>query len=202
MNIVIHRGNNIGDEVPVGYSIFCDMDGTLIDTDYANYLAYSRALIEVTQKKYDIEFDHLKRLNRESLQKRIPSLTEHQLKNIVALKAKYFRDYLPKTRLNTDLANLIRRCNHMIQSVLVTNSQQSRAIETLRYHNILKYFVRLVCQEEVLKSGLQCKYAYALTLMKADPNAVLVFENEIPEIKKAVLAGVPKNNINCNIRLA
>ncbi|WP_028946583.1 HAD hydrolase-like protein [Synechocystis sp. PCC 6714] len=199
MNIVIHKGNNIGDEVPVGYSIFCDMDGTLIDTDYANYLAYSRALIEVTQKKYDIEFDHLKRLNRESLQKCIPSLTEHQLENIVALKAKYFRDYLPKTRLNNDLANFIRRCNPMIQSILVTNSRQSRAIETLQYHNILDYFVRLIYQEDVLESGLQCKYAYALTLMKVDPNAVLVFENEILEIKKAVLAGIPKNNINIRL---
>ena len=35
-------------DLPLGFSVFCDLDGTLVDTDYANYLSYRRAVIEVT----------------------------------------------------------------------------------------------------------------------------------------------------------
>lgn len=195
MNSVINILNNFGDEIPSGFSIYCDMDGTLIDTDYANYLAYSRAILEVTRGMHNVQFDYTERLHRESLKKRIPGLTDDQLENISVLKTGYFCDYLQETKLNCDLATLIKKCSQTIPVVLVTSCRQSRAVNTLQYHNILECFTRLICREELLRSGASNKYAYALTLMCANPYAVLVFENEITDIENAMLAGVPRKNI-------
>jgi beta-phosphoglucomutase len=187
--------------IPVEWSIFCDMDGTLIDTDYANYLAYRRALEIVTQGEYSIEFKPRERLNRESLQKRIPSLTDCQMKSIVYLKTRYFCDYIEETRLNYNLANFIRKCDRVAQCILVTTCRKGRVLETLHYHNMYEYFTRLVCYEELLEARASNKYAYSLELVGANPNFVLVFENEISEIEKAILAGIPRKNINFNLSL-
>ena len=50
----------------------CDLDGTLIETDYANYLSYMQALEEETGQKHDIPFNPRKRFNREELKVKIP----------------------------------------------------------------------------------------------------------------------------------
>ena len=43
-------------DIPLGFTVFCDMDGTLVDTDYVNYLSFRRALIEATCGMHDVEF--------------------------------------------------------------------------------------------------------------------------------------------------
>lgn len=129
------------------------------------------------------------------MKKHIPCLTDDQLENIIFLKAEYFSEYLPETRLNNDLADFIRKCSQTISTVLVTSCRQRRAIETLRYHNLLGCFARLICREELPEAGSLNKYTDALTLMGTNPDAVLVCENEIADIERAALAGVPRENI-------
>lgn len=176
--------------------ILCDMDGTLIDTNYANYLAYRRALIEVTGGQYDIKFDSTERLNRDSL-KKIPELTSVQRERIVDLKRKYFADHLTETRLNADLANFILGYSRVVQCILVTTCRAGRAIQTLEFHNMLKVFSRKIFREELIQNrSLNNKYKYALTTNKLDPAAILVFENEAVEIERAILAGILRENIN------
>jgi len=43
---------------PLGFFVFCDLDGALVDTDYANYLSYRRAVIESTSGTYDVNFSN------------------------------------------------------------------------------------------------------------------------------------------------
>jgi beta-phosphoglucomutase-like phosphatase (HAD superfamily) len=195
MNTVINSGVGIADVVPPGFTVFCDMDGTLIDTDYANYLAYRRALLEVTRGMHYVEFDHRERLTRKSLQKQIPGLADEQVDNIAVLKAKYFSDYLKETRLNNNLATFLHKCSQITLTVLVTSCSRSRALETLRYHNLIEFFARLICREDLQESRSSNKYANALTLMRTSPDAVLVYENESADIEMAILAGVPRKNI-------
>ena len=47
--------------------LFFDMDGTLVDTDYANFLAYQQAISEIVESDLNIEYDSNFRLNRSSL---------------------------------------------------------------------------------------------------------------------------------------
>lgn len=186
--------NAIDIQIPPGFIVFCDMDGTLVDTDYANYLSYRRAILEATRGKHDVQFSST-RLNRECLKKRIPSLTDDQCEEIVSLKAKYFTEFLSETRLNTALADFIRKHRGTNETVLVTCCREKRAVQTLTYHKLLGCFTRLICWEALSEGGSSNKYECALSLMEANPDAVLVFENEISDIEKAVLAGVPRRNV-------
>ena len=65
--------------------ILCDMDGTLINTDYANYLSYRCAIEVVVCRNHDLQFNPEKRLNREGLKEKFPQLTDDQYKIFISL---------------------------------------------------------------------------------------------------------------------
>ena len=178
-----------------GMIILCDMDGTLIDTDYANYMAYMCAVREVTKIENIVEFSPRERLNRESLRKRLPHLTDDQLESIVALKSRYFSKHLPETRVNNQIADLLRRCGNTNRAVLVTNCREYRAVETLKYHGLFELFSRLIFREQIVESGVLNKYASALLLLEVKPDDVIVFERDPVDVEMAMLAGIPKENI-------
>ena len=181
-------------DIPIGFSVFCDMDGTLVDTDYANYLSYRRAVIEATCGTHDVDFTD-DRLNRESLKKRFPSLTTSQLEIIAALKAEYFMDFVSETRLNTALAHLITKYRGKNTIVLVTRCREKRTVEVLKHHKLLECFSRLICWEDLPQCGSSNKYEIAIKLMEASQEALLVFENDNGCIEEAVMAGVPRSHI-------
>jgi len=181
-------------DLPLGFSVFCDLDGTLVDTDYANYLSYRKAVLEATSGIYDIDFSN-ERLNRESLKKRLPSLTAAQLKLITSLKSEYFNGFLPVTCLNTDLADLITNYRGISPMILVTYCREIRAAEVLKHHELLECFNRLICREALLLGGSSNKYENAITLMGLNREAILVFEDDNIGIEQAIIAGVPSGNI-------
>lgn len=181
-------------DLPLGFSVFCDLDGTLVDTDYANYLSYRRAVIEATRGMYDVDFSN-ERLNRESLKIRLPSLTAAQLELITSLKSEYFNGFLPETCLNTKLADLITSHNGKSPMILLTCCREMRAVEVLKHHELLVCFTRMICREALLLGGSSNKYDHAITLMGVSPEAVLIFENDNIGIEQAIIAGVPSGNI-------
>ena len=190
----IESKNEVNIEIPLGFIVFCDMDGTLVDTDYANYLSYRQAVIEATCGKHDVEFTG-ERLNREGLKNQLPFLTATQYEVIAALKAEYFTKLLSETRLNAALANLIARCRRMNETVLVTCCRRKRAMDTLRHHNLLERFSQFIFWENLHQGESSNKYESALGITGANPETVLVFENDIADVEKALLAGVPRKNI-------
>lgn len=190
--VFVYDGKPIG--LPLGFSVFCDLDGTLVDTDYANYLAYRRAVIKVTRGMYDVEFSN-ERLNRESLEKRLPSLTATQLELITSLKSEYFNRCLSETRLNTELADLITSHYGKNPIILVTCCREMRAVEVLKHHKLLECFTRMICREVLLLGKSSNKYENAITLMGASREAILIFEDDDIGIEQAIIAGVPTGNV-------
>lgn len=181
-------------EIPAGYSVFCDMDGTLIETDYANYLSYRHAVVEATRGAHDIEFTN-ERLNRDSLKARLPLLTATQLEAIIWLKSKYFTEYLSQTRVNIALEHLIMKHCGRNRIFLVTYCRENRAAEVLKHHKLIECFTRLICWEALPQGGSSNKYESAICSMEVSPEAVLVFENDSTCVEQAALAGVPRSNI-------
>jgi len=181
-------------DIPPGATVFCDMDGTLVDSDFANYLSYKRALRDSNCGVFDVEFNN-DRFNRERLKEQIPSLTDDQLEVIFSLKEACFIEFILETRLNVDLASLIKECSDRNRVILVTACRNKRALEILAHHKMHGYFERLVCWEDTSQSGLSNKYESAIELVGAKPNTIFIFEDDDVCIEDAIRAGVPKKNI-------
>jgi phosphoglycolate phosphatase-like HAD superfamily hydrolase len=171
------------------------MDGTLVNTDYANYLSYRQALKEVTQGKCDIRFNLGNRLCRENLKNQVPQLCDDEYKRIVSLKEGYFKNYISETKLNAALANVLRKYCDINVIALVTNCRKKRVIATLQYHKMLDNFTHVFCRDMAFGEDEINKYENAIIQLSVNPVTVFVFENEAVDIESAVLSGIPKENI-------
>ena len=170
------------------------MDGTLVDTDDANFLAYHKAVQEATDGRCVLE-PNGSRFNREVLKEQLPSLKNDELHVITMLKARYFGDYLGKTRLNARLANLI--ITHQSQSVfiLVSGCRKERVEQVLKHHNVFEHFSQFICREALPDGNPLRKYETAIKLTGVNPMVAFVFENDEREATHAEHAGIPRKNI-------
>jgi len=77
--------------------LFFDMDGTLIDTDYANFMSYQKAIHSVTNDGLELSFNPQTRFNRSYLKKVLPNLTPTDYENVIQRKEEYYGEdaYLP-----------------------------------------------------------------------------------------------------------
>lgn len=182
--------------LPPKFVVFCDLDGTLVDTDCANYLSYKKAVLEATHGMHNIQRS-TERFDRKCLKKQLPFLTDAEYEEIARLKAENFTEFLSETVLNNMLANSIRKYSKTNETVLVTGCRAKRAIETLKYHKLLKSFNRLICWEALPKGDSSNKYENALSLVGVSSKEVLIFENDVTDVEKAVLSGVPIRNVVC-----
>jgi beta-phosphoglucomutase len=187
--------HELSDSISTETIIFFDMDGTLIDTDYSSYLSYRQAIQEVTHGNFDIRFTPSKRFNREELKNATPNLSDIERNKIISLKTKYYEQYLPETKLNSLLANMLRNFNQTNETALVTNGLEERVIMTLQYHGLLKCFSHMFCCCKPSEKGITNKYQNAIIQLDARPESVIVFEDEIAEVHNAMLAGIPRENI-------
>jgi beta-phosphoglucomutase len=175
-------------------AILCDLDGTLVDTDYANYLAYRLAVFEVTRGKIQLIYDE-KRVTRRRLNKLMPTLTDAQLKEIALLKMNYFTQFLSVTRLNTMLASLIAEHSLKNDIVLLTYCRERRATAILEYYKLLKYFNKLICREVLSRNAAPNKYETAIRITGMHRESIIVFDNDHSGVAAAVDAGIPGANI-------
>jgi beta-phosphoglucomutase-like phosphatase (HAD superfamily) len=176
-------------------TLLFDLDGTLVDTNLANYLTYKIAIEKVINTKISISYNPRERFNRVVLKKVIPDLTKKEYEKIIKLKNKLFTKYLPKTKLNTLVVNTLKKYSKTNTTILVTNCRKDRALMTLKYHGIINLFTHLLYRQNVCGLNNANKYKIALLRFKLSPDSVIVFENEEFEIKDAVLAGIPRKNI-------
>lgn len=70
--------------------IVFDLDGTLVDSDYANFLAYEDAVTHVLSKHIKLDFSQSIRITRESLKELIPNITDKQLNDISSHKERIY----------------------------------------------------------------------------------------------------------------
>ena len=89
--------------------LFFDMDGTLIDTDFANFLSYQEAIKSVTQSETEIQYVPNERFNRTTLNKVIPNLTEEKIVEIIKQKEINYNKYLTQTKLNKSVSDILIR---------------------------------------------------------------------------------------------
>lgn len=175
--------------------LFFDMDGTLIDTDFANFLSYQEAIQSVMQNKTEIQYVPNERFNRTTLNRVVPSLTEGRLVEIIKQKEINYNKHLPQTKLNKSVSDILLRYSKTNKTVLVTNCREDRAILTLEYHKLIDKFSHLLFKQIGDKDNRVNKYKNALNILSLSAQNVIAFENEKIEIEDAKLAGIPIDNI-------
>ena len=165
-----------------------DLDGTLLETDAANSAAYRYALDMFGVHGMCALYG---RVTAEMV--RGIGLSETDVDSVVKAKIDVDCKELWRTRLGPAADAL--RCVLLNRSVfdkvvLLSQSAERRAVETLRYYGLERYFDEIVCNE-----GSDDKYANYFRSFDSDPAACVVWENEEGQIMSAIAAGVKQENI-------
>ncbi len=184
--------NEIARKIKKGNILFFDLDGTLVETNYANFLAYNKALKLLLNKS--IIYNPQERFTREKLSLTFPALTREEIKNIIEKKEIFYEDYVREIKLNTAMYHILNYYHTTNRIFLVTNCRKDRALKILQHYNLYGKFEKIFYQK--CDNGKMInKFKHAISYLNIIPETVIVFENEQSEIMNAVDAGIPEENI-------
>ena len=175
--------------------LFFDMDGTLVDTDYANYLSFKMAIQSVINPIQFLPFNPNERFNRTILQREFPNLKDNDYKEIIRLKERFYSENIGQTKLLPYANEILDSFFELNTTVLVTNCREDRAIMTLNQHGLTDKFKHKIFRKSIDKDRHINKFENALKILELEPQMIIAFENEQFEIDEAVKAGIPIENI-------
>lgn len=170
--------------------LFFDMDGTLINTDYANFLSYKKAIHSVTNNGLELSYNPKVRFNRSVLKIALPNLNHTDYEKITQKKEEYYIDFLSETQLNEVIAGILFKYSKSNKTVLVSNCRKDRAIITLNHFGLTDKFSHIFFREFEDNDKKINKFQNAILRLGVPPNLIIAFENEESEIADAKKAGI------------
>lgn len=170
--------------------LFFDMDGTLVDTNIANFHSYKKAIQFVTNSDHDLTHNPEKRFNRSTLKTAIPNLSEIQYERIIQKKEECYNDFLHEMKLNSKIVDILTKYSKTNKTVLVTNCRKERALTTLNYFGLTDKFSNIFYRQLVNNNEKINKFQNAILELGVPPNFIIAFENEEIEIADAKQAGI------------
>lgn len=167
-----------------------DLDGTLIDTNLANFLAYKEACYKIlgihlsfSPRRFNLIFlEHI--LKSEKLDIKYEILVK-----IKSLKDEIYNNFMDQTVVNKNLKQIIIDFYKTNRIFLITNANRNRVFQLLKYHSLNSYFFEIF-----INSSLN-KYQNIIKIYNLNPKDLVVFENEEKEIHNALDVGIPFKNI-------
>lgn len=176
--------------ITVDNVLFFDLDGTLVDTNMANFLAYNKAFKSVTNSTKDLPFNLSVRFNRSVLLNVVPDLTKETYEKIIREKELYYKEFLHKTKLIKENVNILLKYSKTNKCFLVTNCRKNRALQTLSYFELESKFNGIFCRENRDSEVKINKFQRAISTLGIIPNIIIAFEDEKSEINDAFEAGI------------
>lgn len=172
---------------------FFDLDGTLVNTYEADFLAYRDAIKEVTG--VEVSQEDFMATNgmemREKLKILTPGVTQDEEVSVAAGKKKHYKKYLHLTIPNKALIQFLTDLSKDHVIALVTTAKRQNAEAVLEAHDISQYFSVKVFGDEV-KNSKPHPESYLLALERAGLGAdeVLAFEDSPSGLEAAHAAGI------------
>lgn len=172
---------------------FFDLDGTLVNTYKADYLAYRDAIKEVMDVVIDeVSFakTHGQEM-RDKLRILIPGINQEAMNRIGNAKKRHYSKYLHLTEANERLILVLAMFAEHYHMVLVTTAKKDNAVSVLKAHGLSEYFSDMVFGDEVAKSKPDPEpYLLALKKTGLRPHEVIAFEDSRSGVVSAERAGI------------
>jgi beta-phosphoglucomutase len=172
---------------------FFDLDGTLVDTERANFEAYRIAI------KYkvgvNIKPQQFKETNglsyKEFLPMIVPDIDSKMIEEISHHKRIAYGELMHLTRANTFLVDFLQNIAGYHQTALVTTAKRANAQAVLAAHDLQHLFDVVVYGDDVKKlKPHPAAYLRALNLCQLEPNEALAFEDSSAGLIAARQAGI------------
>ena len=160
------------------------MDGTLINTDNANNIAYKLAIREVLGEVPDDLFNNVYRIRQVDVRNIIKNISEEQFSQIVTYKKEYYKKNISATYLIDNVVDLLKLHHKTHKCILVSDACSDRVIQTLEYFNLKNIFYAIITKENCIDN--ENKFTSAIRKFKLNPDEIWVFENEQENIEKAL----------------
>lgn len=159
-----------------------DLDGTLLNTDLANFLSYKQALFD----KFKIILPNAtSRINAKSLNSFLStSLNDLELSLVKHHKNAIYFNYIPQTSINKSLFDILLLYYKINKTILLTNATKTRAMKLINFHNLKEYF------DHIYFNSSGNKYLNLINFFKLNSDNLIVFEDDIEEIKNAKFTGI------------
>ena len=181
--------NPEGIKITTDKILFFDMDGTLVDTNLANFSAYKKAVDSVLQTDTNLVYNPEIKFNRSVLSANFPHLTDKELEKVIQVKESLYNEFLNVTTLIDENVEVLLKYSKSNPTYLVTNCRKDRALKTLNHFGLIDKFTNVFYRifEDNKKVN---KFESALSILGVPPNIVIAFENEEIEIADAKSAGI------------
>lgn len=209
--------------------LFFDLDGTLIDTDYLNWFSYKKACEYAENKKNEAEkefydrgelvdcilhhalkfdvfrdirenyskFDCNKRLDSNYFKKGEEKCLYYD--EIISKKREIYSKCIYFSKKIEENVSILKRFSKTNRIILVSNCRKTRGLETLKYHQLDKYFYRMFFLEDRMLS--ENKYENAIRELGVSSWDIIAFEDDDKEIENAQKVGIKDINVDVEMNL-
>jgi HAD superfamily hydrolase (TIGR01509 family) len=161
-------------------ALLVDLDGTLVDTRTANYLAYSEALAAVGVAVERSRWDEIAegRNWKQFLPALLQGVPEAGPERVAAHKAELYPTKLTHSHANEALVALIRGGRGTWRTALVTTASAANADAVLRHHRLDDLFdVRVTGGDVERHKPYPDAYRLAAERLDVAPDVCLAFED-------------------------
>lgn len=172
-------------------ALISDLDGTLVETERANFVAYRAALAEVGRSLDEVSYRAAFGLRVDRLLAQVaPGLTADEAARVRASKARHYQDNLALVSANEGLLGFLRSMKPVMRLALASTASRANGMAVLEHIGASALFDCLVFGEDVRhgKPDPEC-YRVAMERLKAAPDECLVFEDTELGTQAAVAAG-------------
>lgn len=173
--------------------LFFDLDGTLFDTDKANFIAYRNAFADegIVLESHDFDMHSQGRRADVFIPLIVPYIETATVQRIMTSKVKHYAAAMEHVKPNTVLIDFLRMSRGAHKIVLATTAKRANATRVLETAGLGEIFDFAIFGDEVNNPKPHPEvYLRALELTGLSPNEVIAFEDSQAGLEAARSAGI------------